>query len=203
MQVQIKTYTLPPIDIRAVCLYAGVKKASSSDNNLILSCIGEYQNSANKVCYAIYDIKVDGSEVTFPFASVTSKSLSQRLKGCHKAVVFAGTIGIEIDRLIKKYSVLSPSKAVIFQAIGAERVESLLDAFCLELQSLAKNNGGDITARFSPGYGDLPLDFQRQIFTAINPQKHVGIYVTDSFIMTPSKSVTAIVGVSTKSEILL
>ena len=51
--------------------------------------------------------------------------LSKNLQGYDKAVFFVATVGIEIDRLIKKYSVLSPTKAVIFQAIGAERIESL------------------------------------------------------------------------------
>ena len=203
MQVQIKSYNLSAIDNRAVLLYAGVKSPSGNDNNLIGECVSEYENACNKVCYALFDVSVSGSEVTFPFGAINSKSLSQRLKGCHKAVVFAGTIGIEIDRLIKKYSVISPSKAVIFQAIGTERIEALCDEFCLDIENLVKKAGGETTTRFSPGYGDLPLDFQLKIFNALNPQKHVGIYVTDSLIMTPSKSVTAIVGVSTKSEILL
>jgi cobalamin-dependent methionine synthase I len=118
-------------------------------------------------------------------------------------VVFASTIGIEIDRLIKKYTLLSPTKAVIFQALGAERIECLCDIFNGEINDIAVGSGGTTKPRFSAGYGDLPLEFQREIFNALNPQKHLGLYFTESLVMTPSKSVTAIIGVQAKSEILL
>ena len=203
MQVKVKTYELPPIDERITLLYAGVKKAEDTDINLIRDCAKEYLQTAGKVCYLICPIKICADQVTFTFGKVKSKSLSQRLNGCNYAVVFASTIGIEIDRLIKKYTVLSPSKAVIFQALGAERIECLCDIFNDEINDSVVGSGGTTKPRFSAGYGDLPLEFQREIFNALNPQKHLGLYFTESLVMTPSKSVTAIIGVQAKSEILL
>lgn len=203
MQVKIKTYELPPIDERIALLYAGVKKAEDADINLIRDCAKEYLQTAGKVCYLICPIEVSADQVSFTFAKVKSKSLSQRLNGCNYAVIFAGTIGIEIDRLIKKYALLSPSKAVIFQALGAERIECLCDIFNGEVNDSVIGSGGTTKPRFSAGYGDLPLEFQREIFNALNPQKHIGLYFTESLIMAPSKSVTAVIGVQAESEILL
>ena len=177
MQVKIKMYELPPIDERIALLYAGVKKAEDADINLIRDCAKEYVQTAGKVCYLICPIEVSADQVSFTFAKVKSKSLSQRLNGCNYAV--------------------------IFQALGAERIECLCDIFNGEVNDSVISSGGTTKPRFSAGYGDLPLEFQREIFNALNPQKHIGLYFTESLIMAPSKSVTAVIGVKAESEILL
>ena len=95
-----------------------------------------------------------------------------------------------VDRLIAKYNRISPSKALIFQAIGAERAESLCDLFCDEMKEKYSTN-----PRYSPGYGDLPLDIQRDIFAVLDCPRKIGLTLNDSLLMSPSKSVTAIIGV--------
>ena len=47
---------------------------------------------------------------------------------------------------------------------------------------------------FSPGYGDLPLDLQREIFAALDCPKRIGVSLNESLLMSPSKSVSAIIG---------
>lgn len=49
--------------------------------------------------------------------------------------------------------------------------------------------------RFSPGYGDLPLSAQREIFAVLDCGKRIGLMLNDSLLMSPSKSVTAFVGI--------
>ena len=198
MQVKVKTYELPPIDERVTLLYAGVKKAEDTDINLIRDCAKEYLQTAGKVCYLICPIKICADQVTFTFGKVKSKSLSQRLNGCNYAVVFASTIGIEIDRLIKKYTLLAPTKAVIFQALGAERIECLCDIFNGEINDSAVGSGGTTKPRFSAGYGDLPLETQKQIFAVLDCPKRIGLTLNESLLMSPSKSVTAFAGISDK-----
>ena len=85
----------------------------------------------------------------------------------------------------------------MFQAIGAERIEALCDAFC---DDISKEYNIAIKPRFSPGYGDLPLECQKDIFAVISPEKHIGLTLTDSMLMSPSKSVTAIVGLGGKEK---
>ena len=114
------------------------------------------------------------------------------MRGCKRAVVFAATVGIGLDRLIAKYGRLSPSKALMLQAIGAERIEALCDAFCAEL---AAKLDCKLRPRFSPGYGDFPITAQKELFAVLDCTRQIGVTLNDSLLMSPTKSVTAIVGI--------
>jgi cobalamin-dependent methionine synthase I len=76
------------------------------------------------------------------------------------------------------------------QAIGAERIEALCDVVCAELKEIY----GSVGDRFSPGYGDFSLTAQRDIFTMLGCEKRIGLTLNDSLLMSPTKSVTAIIG---------
>ena len=130
------------------------------------------------------------------FMKTDSKSLLKNLDGCDEIVLFGATIGIEFDRLMQRYIHLSPAKAFILQGIGAERIESLCDAFCEEMKTDAEKRGKFTRPRFSAGYGDFTLDAQKDIFSVLDCARKIGLTLTDSLIMSPSKSVTAIVGIS-------
>ena len=80
---------------------------------------------------------------------------------------------------------------MFFQAIGAERIESLCDAFCAEREA----EGLRLRPRFSPGYGDLPLELQRDLFRGLDCSRKIGLTLNESLLMSPSKSVTAIAGI--------
>ena len=112
-------------------------------------------------------------------------------------MLFAGTLGIGIDRFLAKYGRLSPARALWFQAIGAAGIEALCDAFCEELPQLLAEDGqpARIRPRYSPGFGDFGLEYQPFIFSALDCQKNLGLTLTDSLLMSPTKSVTALVGI--------
>ena len=118
-------------------------------------------------------------------------NLSDNLKHCKNAVVFAATIGVETDRLIQKYGYISPAKAVMIDAIGAERIEALCDTFVKNIQA---ELNAELKPRFSAGYGDLSITTQKDIFNLLTPSKYIGISINDSMLISPSKSVTAFVG---------
>ncbi len=126
--------------------------------------------------------------------SVTSRNLATCLEGCSEVILFAGTIGMKYDHLITRYQRLSPTKALFFQALGAERIEALCNTFCDAIE--AENTERDLikTPRFSPGFGDLPLEVQRDFFRVLDISHKIGISLGDTLLMTPSKSVTAIFG---------
>ena len=126
------------------------------------------------------------------FATTTSRDLQKNLAGCSSGLVFAATVGLGIDRLIARYARISPTKALLFQAIGAERIESLCEVFCREL---SEDQGEYLLhPRFSPGYGDLPLAFQKDIFARLDCPKNIGLHLNQSLLLSPTKSVTALVG---------
>jgi hypothetical protein len=145
---------------------------------------------------ALADYVADG-EVDLGFAKVPSAALARNLAGCKRAILFAATVGLEVDRLIARYSRLQPVKGLMFQAIGTERVEALCDAFCADMDC---RMGGGLRRRFSPGYGDLPLELQNNIFRVLDCSKTIGLTLNGSLLMSPTKSVTAIAGIADAPE---
>lgn len=179
----IKKYNPPPIDKSEIFRYAGMRE---DFRNLVDECIKESAGILSyNVCYRKFPVKITEKSIDLFFAKTESADLAKNLQGCTQILVFAATVGVGIDRLILKYSKISPVKALIFQAIGAERAESLCNTFCDEIKG---------RPRFSPGYGDLPLKLQKDIFSALDCQK-IGLTLNESLLMSPSKSVTAIIGI--------
>lgn len=146
-----------------------------------------------KVSWRYEDIAWENGAPKLPFEQ-HSENLKTNLKDCGKAVLFAATIGLGIDRLIAKYGRISPVKALLLQAVGAERIETLCDAFNAEVRQQAEAEGMTTVPRFSPGYGDLPLEVQRDFVQLLDCSRRIGVTLNDSLLMTPSKSVTAIIG---------
>lgn len=150
----------------------------------------------NRVCFKIYPITFSAKETDLGFAKTTSEGLKKNLRNCDRAVLFAATAGYGIDRLIQKYNRLSPAKALLLQAVGSEAVEAVCNRFCEEL----RETYGAIRPRFSPGYGDLPLTLQKEIMAALSCERQIGVTLNDSLLMSPSKSVTALVGIEAAKE---
>ncbi len=193
MNIFTKTYSAPPFRKSEILRYSGTCKATSEIEALMEECLKEADGIFTyKVCYGVFPLSKKGDEVDLSFTKAPSKSLSKWLENAHSYILFGATIGIELDRLISKYSRISPSKALMFQAIGTERIEALCDVFCADM----KKDYGNITARFSPGYGDFPLEIQKEIFAVLDPYRKIGLTLNESLVMSPSKSVTAIVGIS-------
>ena len=139
-----------------------------------------------------YPLKRDGEELDLGFARTTSRGLREHLVGCDEIILFACTAGAEMDRRIARAKLSSPAKALLMHAIGAQQVEGGCDRLCGQLAEQFPDK--QLTDRFSPGYGDLPLEMQKDVMTALDCGRTVGITLTGSLLMTPSKSVTAIIG---------
>lgn len=144
-----------------------------------------------KAVYDVYDYSADGDELDLGFAKIKSHSLGINLKGCSHVALFAATAGAGVDRLIVKYSKISPSKAAVLQAMGAALIESWCDEICAKLKEKHNVN----PSRFSCGFGDCDISLQRKIFDALSVTKRLGITLSQDFFMTPTKSVTAMVGI--------
>ncbi len=184
---------LPPVNEREALRYAGVKEAAPEVTALLHECMALCQDQLSpRVCYAVYSVNREGELLDLGFAQTDSAALRRNLAGCNEIVLFAATIGLEMDRLIARYARVSPARSVMLQAIGTERIESLCDAF----EEMLIGRGHELRPRFSPGYGDLPLEMQREVFAALDCPKHIGVSLNESLLMSPGKSVTAIIGLS-------
>lgn len=123
-----------------------------------------------------------------------SESLKKRLTGCDRVVVFAVTIGRAFERELKKKMLIAPHEGLVFDACGSAAAEALAEGF----QNKMKEKYGNIKERFSPGYGDLDISVQPQLLGAVNAQKRIGLSCLESYLLTPAKSVTAIIGIEKK-----
>lgn len=189
--VKVMTYAPPPICDSEVLRYAKGARESATEELLRLAKEEADSGFSYRVCYTECGISVMGSTVDFGFFKTESQALAKNLSGCTGAIIFAATVGIGIDRLIMKYSRLSPARALMLGALGAERIEALCDKFCGDI----KSERGNVRPRFSAGYGDLSLEVQRDIFRLLNPPAKIGLSLTDSMLMSPTKSVTAFIGI--------
>lgn len=170
---------------RGVTLGEGEQKLLDECEKLVLQA----QNL--RAVYDVFKISVNGDELDLGFAKIKSHSLALNLNGCKRLVLFAATAGSGVDRLIVKYSKISPSKAAVLQATGAALIEDWCDEICRRLKEKYNVN----SARFSCGFGDCDISLQRNIFAALSVTKRLGITLSDDCFMTPTKSVTAMVGI--------
>lgn len=133
----------------------------------------------------------DVDTVEFDFGKIRSAALCKNLQGCKSAYVFAATAGIGIDRLMLRYKHIDAVKAMVISSIGSSCVECWCDKINGEI-----TRGKKSKPRFSPGYGDVELCHQREIIDFLQADNKIGITLTDSFFMTPVKSVTAFIGIA-------
>lgn len=185
------------IDIKEVFRYLGYGKEEPPKNILDLTteCIKEIREKLIlKACYDKFKIthNTDNS-VSFATIKTNSKNLTKNLKGCDEVVVFVATIGVEVDRLIQKYSIINPAKSVILQAVGAVFIETWCDLLCERLKVIYNKYQ---RPRFSPGYGDFPLQEQTKIFEILDCHRKIGVGLTEGLLMIPTKSVSAVIGLS-------
>ena len=184
----VQDYPFLPWDRAEVARYAGCPKGEEPP--LLAECLAEAEGAVrSRVAWACFPVRFTEDGLDLGFAETASRDLMRNLLGCEKIVLFAATAGAGMDQLTRKYARLSPAKAQLFQAIGAERAETLCDAFCRDF-------GKDVPLRprFSPGYGDLPLTLQREVFAALNLEKTLGLTLGENLLITPTKTVTAIAG---------
>lgn len=198
-EVFFKIYKSIPVNRCEVFRYMSCGQPDETTEKLLDLCIAESESELSyKVSYSFFNIFAKGDELELEFARTKSHALSVNLRGCGRIIVFAATVGHGLDRLIKKEALLSPAKALCLQALGSERVESLCDAFNKDIKADFEKQGFKLKPRFSPGYGDLSIEIQRDLLPALDSAKLLGISLGDNLMMSPSKSVTAIIGICDK-----
>ena len=164
-------------------------------------CVGdEIKRAVNKIeslserkcVYATADFSTDNADlVDFGFVSVKSASLVKFLGGCDKCVFFAASLGIAVERYVSGLADISITERYFADAVASAYIESVCD----RLQRTVEDRFGETTGRFSPGYGDLPLDFQRPLLDYLDAGRRLGVSLTESLLMIPRKSVSGIIGV--------
>ncbi len=186
------------IDYRETLRYLGYKNqaADAAVLALVSQCWEELDRTVSpRSFWREYPLTVAGDEIDAWIFQTRSSALGRNLKGCEQILVFAASLGAGVDLLIQRYEKLQMSKAVVMQAAAAAYLEKYCDRVNEELRQRFEADGWYLRPRFSPGYGDFSLKCQTAIVAALEAGKRVGITLTDSLLMAPSKSVTAVIGV--------
>lgn len=128
-----------------------------------------------------------------PF-ELPGNDIAEHLRDAVQVVLFAATLGHGVDRELRRLALTDPLGQVILDAAATAQVERLADQTEASVRAEAAERGLFCSWRFSPGYGDLPLGVQAPLLAALNAQRRLGITLTPSSLMVPTKSVTAIIG---------
>ena len=187
---------------REILRYLGIRDRSfHSEDPLIDKCADTLFNTCHpmSVSRTFPLFWKDG----FPVVEGTvleSRNLSRNLKGCEEVILMACTLGLEADRLIHRAEIRSMAEASILQACGAAMIEAYCDEINQSLIDDARKRGMYARPRYSPGYGDLDLSYQTLVFRLLDPLKNIRVSLNDQFLMVPTKSVTAFIGLSSHEE---
>lgn len=122
--------------------------------------------------------------------------IQRHLDKCTEAVLMAMTLGPGVDAQIRRAGIGDVAAQAATDALASTLAEQVCDQAEAKLRVLAREEGLYLTGRYSPGYGDWPIAVQPRIAALLDTQKRIGLYVTDTFLMLPRKSVTAVMGLS-------
>ena len=184
---------------REILRYLGHRGQEIPENveELIKECERELEQAATpRAMWKEYPLSIHDHILDMGFLQTKSRSLERNLKDCERVILFAATLGSQVDVLLHRYNMIQMSKAVVMQASSVAMLETFCDEKNQELKDSYEAEGWYLRPRFSPGYGDFPLECQREIAPALEMGKRIGINLTDTLLMMPSKSVTAVIGAS-------
>lgn len=173
--------------------YMGYKRSERNEEieEIYSECLACFKEAASyKAVFREVPISLCDGEIDFGFCKIKNENLYKNLTGCSSAVIFAATAGAGVDRLIMRYSKISPAEGMICDCIASSAIE----VWCDEVDEKAVN-GRSAKPRFSPGYGGVSLSYQKDILFFLNAQRKLGITLNDSMMMSPVKSVTAFIGI--------
>lgn len=184
--------------------YLGYGRNAADEKTLALieDAFAELERTVSpKSVWRIFDLEqtVDGKNIIGNM-EIESNSLARNLKGCVKAVLFGATLGAGTDRLIARISLSDMAKAVVIQSCAAVLLEEYCDERQVAIGEELEAEGLFLRPRFSPGYGDFDITYQQPLMRMLDCAKTIGLTMTDSFMMTPAKSVTALIGASPVKE---
>ena len=178
----------------------GNNECDEATGALMDLCFEELK-AANKACaYGIFELDMDedalnGERVTLSGGSdIKSKSLRRHLDGCRKIAVMGATLGSAVDYLLLRYGKTDVRHQVVLHACAAAYIEAYCDRIEAGISAEAASEGYKTVSRFSPGYGDFGLEYQPLLLRLIQAEKRIGLTATESLVLAPSKSVTALIG---------
>lgn len=179
---------LTEIHINEILSYLGMNEKNAPSDCVRAATDAEkmlFEAAEPRLTYKIFD------SISACSAFISGDDIKEFLNGSRKIVVFAATLGAYVDAKLLKLSTLDIAASLYFDACANAAIENVCDNFCADMSAKYKN----ITERYSPGYGDYPISAQNTIARVLDMQKNIGVSVSQSGLLIPQKSVTAVFGI--------
>ena len=181
------------VNIREALRYLGAGPDAATET-LVREAAAELERTAQpRWVYRVLPVEQGENGVTLGDITLPGALAASMLRDARQAAILVCTLGAGFETLLRAYGARSMARAVALDACGSAFVETGCDAAQRELA--ARFPERHLTDRFSPGYGDLPLAIQAELLAVTDAQRRLGLSLTESLLMVPSKSVTAIIGI--------
>lgn len=184
-----------PVDRALVLRYLGWTGGAlpPAMEDLVSRCLETAASlAAPRYRYEKFAVDAAGPVLTLGGIPLEGADAKNLLSCCESGYYLACTIGLPLERLIRQKLVTAPDEAVIYDEAGSVLAEALADRAEAEIR---RTETCRLTVRFSPGYGDLPLAIQPAILKLLDAPRRLGLSATETLLLTPTKSITAILGV--------
>lgn len=189
------------IDIEEALRYLGATDAPEDLRRQVAEAAGQLERTLRpRYIYKVFSLEhtPEGVGLKGTDVKLTGRTAAGMLASCGQAALLACTLGSPFDLRLSAMQVRDMARAVILDACASAWVESGCGAAEKELS--ARFPEKYLTDRFSPGYGDLPLSLQADICAALDAPRRLGLHVTESFLLNPVKSVTAVTGLADRPQ---
>ena len=184
--------TLSNLNRSEALRYMGAK--ALNPDKMTSDIMDEVESELLKVCRPAYTF----TEIPKDSLALGGNDIKEVVAESEKVLLIAATLGIYVEKLLRKTQITNMAKAVVVDAMASVAIEQFMDKIEDELKERYK--GLYFTNRFSPGYGDYPLEKQREVVKILNTEKKLGLSLSDSLLLNPTKSVTAVIGLN-KNEV--
>lgn len=161
----------------------------------VLDCMEKVNKAAEpKEIYKVF--KMEKGNIPKELYFLTGEEIKKHLNGCNEIIIMAATLGVKVEKVMMREQIKNMSNALIMDSCASVLIEAVCDTFESKIRKNILKESKFLTTRFSPGYGDLPIEIQKEFCDALNATKTIGLTVSESGIMIPRKSVTAVLGIS-------
>lgn len=192
---------LQDIDTKETRRYAGLRQSEFPQELIEEACMEARLLAQPKGIWLLYDYDDVAHTVLSdePF-TLQGESIAKHLKGCSKVIFLAVTVGDTVEEAVTKH--FSEGKyafSTLLDAAATTAVEQIADSMEKYLQMQMARQGLEMKWRFSPGYGDWDIHQQTGVL-ALSNGADIGISLTESMMLTPRKSITAVIGLYYKEQ---
>lgn len=191
------------IDENEVLRYLGYK-GQKIEEELLLKIRDTIEEGkklfAPKIIYKEYPINIleNGVEVIGTTLVLEGNDIKKLLIDSSRCILMAATIGNYIEKKIRLYERIDLTRGMILDSVSTTAVEDLCDKVCDLIEKDIIEDFEELTFRYSPGYGDLSLNIQKNFIEVLDATRKIGVNVSEHMLLFPRKSVTAIVGIRKK-----